>query len=167
MVANTSAGPVHSELHVLTKTQRCSVQSQDPDASHCSCSSLDTLCKAVGAIASVSPMKALKDRFGLRYTYCGCPIPGNAIGQCLSKLVTHLATSYSGSTSSQQALAPPAGTVSSRTSTHSSDHDAVVHLVKHGYPFHESRRAARAEVAERRQKRDDKASKKKKDEDTA
>ncbi|KAG7447834.1 uncharacterized protein BT62DRAFT_948034, partial [Guyanagaster necrorhizus] len=32
--------------------------------------------------------RAWKDRFRIAYTYCGCPLPGDTIGQKLSRLVT-------------------------------------------------------------------------------
>lgn len=61
----------------------------------------------------------LKARFNLRYSYCGCPIPGDSIGKKLSRLI-------SVSTASQQrSPLVPQDRGDILASTHPSDHDAV------------------------------------------
>ncbi|KAJ7084822.1 hypothetical protein B0H15DRAFT_847725 [Mycena belliarum] len=76
--------------------------------------------------------RAWKDRFGVQYTHCGCPIPGETIGQKLSRLV---GPSRPGS---ESYLVPPErGDL--RAATHPSDHNAV-------FAFHKK---AAAEAARR------------------
>ncbi|TEB32128.1 hypothetical protein FA13DRAFT_285160 [Coprinellus micaceus] len=47
--------------------------------------------------------RAWKERFGVRYTYCGCPLPGDTIGQRLSRFVSS-ATSKSPKLSKEPGL---------------------------------------------------------------
>ncbi|KAJ7119045.1 hypothetical protein C8R44DRAFT_625746 [Mycena epipterygia] len=76
--------------------------------------------------------RAWKSRFSVQYTHCGCPLPGDTIGQRLSRLVRHGTTSY---------LVPPARD-SLLAATHPSDHNAV-------FPFHYKKTA---EAAQRRRR---------------
>ncbi|KAJ7061512.1 hypothetical protein C8F01DRAFT_141769 [Mycena amicta] len=59
---------------------------------------------------------AWKKRFGVQYTYCGCPLPGATVGQRLSRLV--------GTKGNPSYLQPPQ-LEKSLNATHPSDHNAV------------------------------------------
>ncbi|KAJ7048381.1 hypothetical protein C8F01DRAFT_1282707 [Mycena amicta] len=59
---------------------------------------------------------AWKKRFGVQYTYCGCPLLGDTVGQRLSRLV--------GTKGNPSYLQPPQ-LEKSLNATHPSDHDAV------------------------------------------
>ncbi|KAF8191589.1 hypothetical protein K438DRAFT_1591187 [Mycena galopus ATCC 62051] len=74
-----------------------------------------------------------KSRFGVQYTHCGCPLPGETIGQRLSRLVGH------GSNPSY--LIPP-NRDDLLAATHPSDHNAV-------FAFHHK---AASEAAQRRRR---------------
>jgi len=71
-----------------------------------------------------------QDRFDVPYTHCGCPLPGETIGQKLSRLVSsqHLTPSY---------LVPPPRE-DLYAATHPSDHNAV-------YAFHHGKLATLAQ----------------------
>ena len=75
-------------------------------------------------------MAPLQDRFDVAYTHCGCPLPGETIGQKLSRLVSsqQLAPSY---------LVPPPRE-DLYAATHPSDHNAV-------YAFHHGKLATLAQ----------------------
>ncbi|KAF7323286.1 hypothetical protein HMN09_00109400 [Mycena chlorophos] len=60
--------------------------------------------------------RAWKNRFGVEYTHCGCPLPGDTIGQRLSRLV--------GLGSNPSYLIPP-NRDDLLAATHASDHNAV------------------------------------------
>ncbi|EFI27606.1 hypothetical protein CC1G_14532 [Coprinopsis cinerea okayama7 len=66
--------------------------------------------------------RAWKRRFGISYTYCGCPPPGDTIGQRLSTLIASQPISPSRSLGSH--LSPPTRE-DSILATHPSDHNAV------------------------------------------
>ncbi|KAJ7891315.1 hypothetical protein B0H14DRAFT_2560884 [Mycena olivaceomarginata] len=87
--------------------------------------------------------RAWKSRFGVEYTHCGCPLPGDTIGQRLSRLVGHSTTpSYLIPLDRDDLLA----------ATHPSDHNTVVafnrRVVSQAAQLHR-----RAKI-EQRQKRD-------------
>ncbi|KAK0190289.1 hypothetical protein F5146DRAFT_1043593 [Armillaria mellea] len=86
--------------------------------------------------------RAWQDRFGIPYTHCGCPLPGDTIGQRLSRLVS--IHKQSGPPSH---LVPPRDRSDLLAATHPSDHNAV-------YSFDALRRA-RLEKRERRIKREE------------
>ncbi|KAG5642977.1 hypothetical protein DXG03_001825 [Asterophora parasitica] len=81
--------------------------------------------------------RAWKDRFNIPYTHCGCPLPGQTVGQRLSRLVAN----YKKSDPSY--LVPPAGREDLRAATHPSDHNAVfvLHHKQKGQAAQERRRA--------------------------
>ncbi|KAG7447867.1 uncharacterized protein BT62DRAFT_870840, partial [Guyanagaster necrorhizus] len=92
--------------------------------------------------------RAWKDRFRIAYTHCGCPLPGDTIGQKISRLVTiykqSVAPSY---------LDPPRDRDDLLAATHPSDHNTV-------YSFQNRRqlyalRRGRREKRERRIKREE------------
>ncbi|KIM42763.1 hypothetical protein M413DRAFT_123346 [Hebeloma cylindrosporum] len=64
--------------------------------------------------------RAWKERFGVQYTHCGCPIPGDTIGQRLSRIVGI----YSPPTSPPSHLMP-FERPDLLSATHPSDHNAV------------------------------------------
>ncbi|KAG2040497.1 hypothetical protein BDR03DRAFT_915553 [Suillus americanus] len=63
--------------------------------------------------------RAWNDRYHVPYMHCGCPLPGDTIGQKLRRLV-------SSQTSSSMLLLPPRS--DARAATHPSDHNAVFAL---------------------------------------
>ncbi|KAF8079297.1 hypothetical protein FPV67DRAFT_109524 [Lyophyllum atratum] len=65
--------------------------------------------------------RAWKARFGLPYTYCGCPLPGDTIGQKLARLVFNVAR--------EPHLFLPPDQNNAYAASHPSDHNAV-------YAFH-------------------------------
>ncbi|KAG5636119.1 hypothetical protein H0H81_009051 [Sphagnurus paluster] len=80
--------------------------------------------------------RAWKERFNIPYTHCGCPLPGQTIGQRLSRLVQNykLKPSY---------LIPPARE-DLLAATHPSDHNAVfVFQRKHAGEAAQARRRAK------------------------
>lgn len=62
---------------------------------------------------------AWKERFNVKYTYCGCPLPGDTIGQRLSRLISLTPTPQPPSQ-----LVPP-DRPDLLAATHASDHNAV------------------------------------------
>lgn len=90
----------------------------------------------------------VQDRFGVKYTHCGCPVPGETIGQRMSRMMT----SYTPRSPSY--LKPPQRD-DLLAATHPSDHNAV-------FAFHHKRkgdvsRSRRREKLARRQEREVKA----------
>ncbi|RDB14774.1 hypothetical protein Hypma_016304 [Hypsizygus marmoreus] len=88
--------------------------------------------------------RAWKNRFDVQYTHCGCPLPGDTIGQKLSRLISsyNLKSSY---------LIPP-DREDLLAGTHPSDHNAV-------FAFHrkhagEAAQNRRREKFKKRQQRD-------------
>lgn len=86
-----------------------------------------------------------QDRYGLPYTYCGCPLPGTTLGQ---RLRHALSLHRHRTTDELDVLRPPSDAAAS---THPSDHNAV-------YPMHnrkasERARERRRQKAERRRRR--------------
>lgn len=102
----------------------------------------------------------------MRYTYCGCPVPGATIGQRLSKLIIHHSLPDSPPNGFQHQLTPPVSTQSGRASMHPSDHDAVLNLGQ-GESYINQIKRARSQVAERRRKQDERTTKKQTNEDAA
>ncbi|SJL02687.1 uncharacterized protein ARMOST_06021 [Armillaria ostoyae] len=92
--------------------------------------------------------RAWQDRFGIPYTHCGCPLPGNTIGQRLSKLVS--IHKQSGSPSH---LVPPRDRSDLLAATHPSDHNVVYSFLRQGHV--DALRRARLEKQERRIKREE------------
>ncbi|KAF9222788.1 hypothetical protein BS17DRAFT_755176 [Gyrodon lividus] len=87
--------------------------------------------------------RAWNDRYGLPYTYCGCPLPGTTLGQKLRRaLALHIPATNT-------TLQPPN---EAAVGTHPSDHNAVfaMHNVKASLRARERRR----QKAERRQRRE-------------
>ncbi|KAJ7063619.1 hypothetical protein C8F01DRAFT_1133725 [Mycena amicta] len=78
--------------------------------------------------------RAWKNRFGVQYTHCGCPLPGETIGQRLSRLV--------GQGTNPSYLTPPTKRDDLLAATHPSDHNAV-------FAFHHK---AKSESAQRRRR---------------
>ncbi|KAK0491665.1 hypothetical protein IW261DRAFT_1438902 [Armillaria novae-zelandiae] len=92
--------------------------------------------------------RAWQDRFGIPYTHCGCPLPGDTIGQRLSRLV--LIHKQSGPPSH---LVPPRDRSDLLAATHPSDHNAVYSFMHQGQV--DALRRARLEKRERRIKREE------------
>ncbi|KAJ7491083.1 hypothetical protein FB451DRAFT_1349431 [Mycena latifolia] len=78
--------------------------------------------------------RAWKNRYDVQYTHCGCPLPGETIGQKLSRLV--------GSSAAQPSYLVPPDRADLLAATHPSDHNAV-------FAFHHK---GRAEAAQRRRR---------------
>ncbi|KAK0447603.1 hypothetical protein EV421DRAFT_1900975 [Armillaria borealis] len=91
--------------------------------------------------------RAWQDRFGIPYTHCGCPLPGNTIGQKLSRLISIHKQSVPPSH-----LVPPRDRSDLLASTHLSDFNAV-YAFKHQRQIDALRRA-RLEKRERRIRRE-------------
>ncbi|KAJ7184501.1 hypothetical protein C8R46DRAFT_883048 [Mycena filopes] len=79
--------------------------------------------------------RAWKNRFGVQYTHCGCPLPGQTIGQRLSRLVGQSGHAH------PSHLVPP-NRAALLAATHPSDHNAV-------FAFHHK---AASEAAQRRRR---------------
>ncbi|KAF9463652.1 hypothetical protein BDZ94DRAFT_1192440, partial [Collybia nuda] len=79
--------------------------------------------------------RAWQNRFGVRYAHCGCPLPGETIGQKLLRLIS----SY---TQSPSYLVPP-DRPDLLAATHPSDHNAV-------FAMHQQKSGERAQAARRR-----------------
>ncbi|KAG6841229.1 hypothetical protein C0991_000676, partial [Blastosporella zonata] len=88
--------------------------------------------------------RAWKDRFNMPYTHCGCPLPGQTIGQRLSRLIHNYGAQKS-------YLVPPARE-DLLAATHPSDHNAV--FVWHRKHSSESLQQRRREKFKKRQERD-------------
>ncbi|KAJ7488064.1 hypothetical protein FB451DRAFT_1025893 [Mycena latifolia] len=92
--------------------------------------------------------RAWKGRYGVNYTHCGCPLPGDTIGQKLSRLVNIRSRSA-------ESYLLPSGRADILAATHPSDHNAVFVLARKsaGQAAQQHRRekiAKRAEKDERR-----------------
>ncbi|KAK0236838.1 hypothetical protein EDD85DRAFT_1007048 [Armillaria nabsnona] len=92
--------------------------------------------------------RAWQDRFGIPYTHCGCPLPGDTIGQRLNRLVS--IHKQSGPPSH---LVPPRDRSDLLAATHPSDHNAVYSYLHRDQVS--SMRQARLETRERRLKREE------------
>ncbi|KAH6879614.1 hypothetical protein BKA70DRAFT_1345463 [Coprinopsis sp. MPI-PUGE-AT-0042] len=68
--------------------------------------------------------RAWKDRFGVPYTYCGCPLPGDTIGQRLKSRL-HLSVSSSKALPPSE-LSPPPDRPDLLFATHASEHNGVM-----------------------------------------
>ncbi|KAH9049000.1 hypothetical protein EDB84DRAFT_1410083 [Lactarius hengduanensis] len=91
--------------------------------------------------------RAWEKRYGIPYTQCGCPLPGNTIGQKLARLVP-----LSGSKHYPLArLAPPADQPEILAASHPSDHNTVAVL---GLPNNSAAKAQRDSKALRRGERE-------------
>ncbi|KAH9002363.1 hypothetical protein EDB86DRAFT_2827331 [Lactarius hatsudake] len=91
--------------------------------------------------------RAWEKRYGIPYTQCGCPLPGNTIGQKLARLVP-----LSGSKHYPLArLAPPADQPGILAASHPSDHNTVAVL---GLPNNSAAKAQRDSKALRRGERE-------------
>ncbi|KAI9447796.1 hypothetical protein H4582DRAFT_2068384 [Lactarius indigo] len=91
--------------------------------------------------------RAWEMRYGIPYTQCGCPLPGNTIGQKLARLVP-----LSGSKHYPLArLAPPADQPEILAASHPSDHNTVAVL---GLPNNSAAKAQRDNKALRRRERE-------------
>lgn len=68
--------------------------------------------------------RAWKTKFHLPYTYCGCPLPGDSVGQKFMRMISK----YDDSAEPPSSLTPLTS-ASACNGTHPSDHNGV-------YPFH-------------------------------
>uniref|UniRef100_A0A8H8CLD4 Uncharacterized protein n=1 Tax=Psilocybe cubensis TaxID=181762 RepID=A0A8H8CLD4_PSICU len=66
--------------------------------------------------------RAWKDRFGVQYTYCGCPTVGDTIGERLLHAIEHKSKAKAKSTT---LLIPPTDQPDALSATHPSDHNSV------------------------------------------
>ncbi|KAK0230087.1 hypothetical protein IW262DRAFT_377559 [Armillaria fumosa] len=89
--------------------------------------------------------RAWQDRFGIPYTHCGCPLPGDTIGQRLRGLISIYKHS--------DHLVPPRDRSDLLAATHPSDHNAV-YLSKYTQEVDAQRRARQAK-RQRRIRRDE------------
>lgn len=90
--------------------------------------------------------RAWEKRYGVPYTQCGCPLPGNTIGQKLARLVAHGSRHYPLSR-----LAPPADQPEILAASHPSDHNTVAVL---GLPSNSNAKTQRESKAFRRRERE-------------
>jgi hypothetical protein len=81
------------------------------------------------------------------YTQCGCPLPGNTIGQRLARLVTHAGSRHY----PLSRLAPPADQPEILAASHASDHNTIAVL---GLPSNTSAKSQRESKAFRRRERE-------------
>ncbi|KAI0265155.1 hypothetical protein BC834DRAFT_802695, partial [Gloeopeniophorella convolvens] len=91
--------------------------------------------------------RAWEKRYGLPYTQCGCPLPGNTIGQKLARLVSHVGSRHY----PLSRLAPPANQPEALAASHPSDHPAVAVL---GLASNAAAKAQRESKAARRRERE-------------
>lgn len=89
-----------------------------------------------------------QDRFDVPYTHCGCPLPGETIGQKLSRLVGFSETQH------PSHLIPPERD-DLLAATHPSDHNAVF-AFHHKTKGEVAQRRRREKIARRRQRADEK-----------
>ena len=90
-----------------------------------------------------------KQRFGAPYTYCGCPLPGDTIGQKLSRLTRR----FSSLSADKNGLIPPHRT-DALSATHASEHNSV-ELTGHE-ATNQAQRKKREEKIRKRRERDEK-----------
>ncbi|KDQ63956.1 hypothetical protein JAAARDRAFT_74847 [Jaapia argillacea MUCL 33604] len=91
---------------------------------------------------------AWKSRFNVAYAHCGCPIPGDTIGQKLSHL-------RSSSGFAENILLPPMDDTSACSASHPSDHNAIYSSATSAdRNLSESYRGERYEKAMKRRERD-------------
>ncbi|KAI9513159.1 hypothetical protein F5148DRAFT_1156507 [Russula earlei] len=91
--------------------------------------------------------RAWEKRYGVPYTQCGCPLPGNTISQRLARLIPHAGSrNYPLSR-----LAPPADQPDILAASHPSDHNTVAVL---GLPSNTTAKAQREGKAFRRRERE-------------
>ncbi|KAJ7494422.1 hypothetical protein B0H11DRAFT_1717508 [Mycena galericulata] len=87
--------------------------------------------------------RAWKNRYGVAYTHCGCPLPGETIGQKLSRLV--------GSSGTNPSYLVPPNRDDLLAATHPSDHNAVF-AFQHKGTAEAARRLRREKIAKRTQR---------------
>ncbi|KAK0472456.1 hypothetical protein IW261DRAFT_1343552 [Armillaria novae-zelandiae] len=93
--------------------------------------------------------RAWQDRFGIAYTHCGCPLPGDTIGKRLSRLI-----SIHKRSDPPSHLVPPRDRSDLLAATHPSDHNAV-YLFKYKEQI-DAQRRARLTKRQRKIRRDEK-----------
>ncbi|KAI0339604.1 hypothetical protein BDW22DRAFT_1335746 [Trametopsis cervina] len=93
--------------------------------------------------------RAWEKRYQLPYTYCGCPLPGDTVGQKLSRLKRRVV-----SNTDAQGLTPPRRP-DALSATHASEHNSVYLPAQHG-GFSEAERRKREGKLQRRKVRDEK-----------
>ncbi|KAG6811588.1 hypothetical protein H0H92_006711 [Tricholoma furcatifolium] len=77
-----------------------------------------------------------KERFGIEYVHCGCPVPGKTMGKRFTKFLNAASSASTLKRDSLLYLIPPDREVL-LTSTHPSDHNSVV-FVPDGYKLRDS-----------------------------
>lgn len=83
----------------------------------------------------------------MSYTQCGCPLPGNTIGQRFARFVTHAGSRHY----PLSRLAPPTDQPEILAASHPSDHNTVAVL---GLPSNTTAKAQRESKAFRRRERE-------------
>ncbi|KAI0248716.1 hypothetical protein BJV78DRAFT_1276476 [Lactifluus subvellereus] len=91
--------------------------------------------------------RAWEKRYGAPYTQCGCPLPGNTIGQRLARLVPHVGSKHY----PLSKITPPADQPEILAASHPSDHNTVAVL---GLPNNSTAKAQRENKASRRRERE-------------
>jgi len=91
--------------------------------------------------------RAWEKRYGVPYTQCGCPLPGNTLAQRLARLVPHAGSRHY----PLSRLAPPADQPEIPAASHPSDHNTVAVL---GLRSNSSAKAQRESKAFRRRERE-------------
>ena len=101
-----------------------------------------------------------QERFGVRYSHCGCPLPGDTIGQRLSRFVSS-ATSKSPKLSEEVGppsdLVPPPNRPDLVAATHASEHNSIQFIPRNNTSYRRSVSAWREHqgtVAKRVKKRE-------------
>ncbi|KAI0051192.1 hypothetical protein FA95DRAFT_1628258 [Auriscalpium vulgare] len=89
--------------------------------------------------------RAWLDRFKTQYMQCGCPLPGDTIGQRLSRLISHTNSRHR-----RSALVPPPELPQLLVASHPSDHNSVAVPSR---PFYKAHRSAHEEKMRHRQHR--------------
>ncbi|TCD60359.1 hypothetical protein EIP91_010319 [Steccherinum ochraceum] len=68
--------------------------------------------------------RAWQQRYDVSYMHCGCPLPGDTIGEKLSRMTSRFTSSSSSSTSPDSSLEPPDHN-DALSATHASNHNCV------------------------------------------
>ncbi|TFY50729.1 hypothetical protein EVG20_g11361 [Dentipellis fragilis] len=89
--------------------------------------------------------RAWNARFHVPYMHCGCPLPGDTVGQKLSRLVTHMGMKYN------PKIPVPPEHPAMLAATHPSDHNSIV---VPDLPHQDAHRRQRERKIERRRQRD-------------
>ncbi|GBE89583.1 hypothetical protein SCP_1602460 [Sparassis crispa] len=111
----------------------------------------DTVKENKLAMSLETTCRAWQGRFNIPYMYCGCPLPGESVGQRLTRLSQNL---FHKNDSDASAILSPPRRADAFSATHASEHNSVVPSRGAHAAAAEQQRHGRAERFTRRQRRD-------------